>query len=60
MPVEQKILIAVIVAAVFAAGYGVYWLLGVLEEQNVAATGTLLRAAVVPCKESPGRLRKCP
>jgi hypothetical protein len=47
MPVEKQILTAVIVAAIFAAGFAVYWVLGVLEEDKLRKTGKPLLAAIV-------------
>jgi hypothetical protein len=47
MPPEKQILVGVIVAAVFATGFAVYWLLGRLEEKNVEAKGKPFFAAIV-------------
>jgi hypothetical protein len=46
MTPEKQVLVGVIVAAIFGAGFAVYWLFGILEEKNVEATGKPFFAAI--------------
>jgi hypothetical protein len=47
MPPPKEVLTGVIVAAIFALGFAVYWILGILEEKKVGASGTPYFAAIV-------------